>query len=73
MQPTFQTIEADQRQREQEVQHLLELEPWVEPQGVRRVLRNLAIVFRGREQQEHLERLWRTAAAHRRLNPTRGW
>ncbi|MCK9518678.1 MAG: hypothetical protein M0R74_06600 [Dehalococcoidia bacterium] len=73
MQPTVQTIEADQRQRERDIEHLLQLEPWVEPRGIRRTLRNIAIALRGREQQEHLERTWRIAAAQRRLNPKRGW
>lgn len=73
MQPTFQTIEADQRQRERDIEELLKLEPWVEPRGLRGALRNLAIVLRGREQQEHLERTWRIAAAQRRANPMRGW
>lgn len=73
MQPTYQTIEMDQREREHDIEQLLATEPWVEPQGMRRVFRNMAIALRGREQQEHLERMWRIGAVQRRLRPMNGW
>jgi len=73
MQPTYQTIDMDQREREHDIEQLLAMEPWVEPQGMRRVFRNIAIALRGREQQEHLERTWRMGAVQRKLRPTSGW
>lgn len=62
-----------ERERELEIARRLENEPWIEPTGLRRYMRNVAIRLRGYEQQVQLERMWHREEIRRKLRPSKGW